>query len=64
MIGSLAVEQLGTGWSVLSGALPIAAFTSNADAWAYVDAHTDEGRADTDRYNRIRIAFSEHATSR
>ena len=29
MTGSLTVEQLGTGWLVLSGALPIAAFTSS-----------------------------------
>jgi len=33
--------------------------TSTGLGWAYVDAHTDDGRADTNRYNRIRIAFSE-----
>jgi hypothetical protein len=33
-------------------------FTSHAAAWAWIDDHTDEGRADSDRYNRIRIAFA------
>jgi hypothetical protein len=39
--------------------LIVATFPTNAEAWAFIDKHTDEGRADTDRYNRIRIAFSE-----
>jgi hypothetical protein len=34
-------------------------FPTNAAAWSWIDRHTDEGRGDTDRYNRIRVAFSE-----
>jgi hypothetical protein len=34
-------------------------FSTNAAAWLWVDRNTDEGRDDTDRFNRIRIAFSE-----
>jgi hypothetical protein len=37
---------------------PIGPFRSHEEAWRWIDQHTDEGRADTDRYNRIRIAFS------
>jgi hypothetical protein len=33
-------------------------FETNAAAWKWIDDHTDEGRDDADRYNRIRIAFS------
>ena len=34
-------------------------FERHEEAWAWIDQHGDEGRADADRYNRIRIAFSE-----
>lgn len=34
-------------------------FHSSEKAWRWIDAHSDEGRDDTDRYNRIRVAFSE-----
>jgi hypothetical protein len=41
----------------------IGPFRTNAEAWAWVDQHTDEGRADLDRYNRIRIAFANSRVS-
>lgn len=44
----------GTNGEVISGP-----FERNEEAWAWVDKHSDAGRADADRYNRIRIAFSE-----
>jgi hypothetical protein len=33
-------------------------FSNHASAWAWVDQNSDEGRADTDRFRRIRTAFS------
>ncbi|MFG1340264.1 hypothetical protein [Xanthobacter autotrophicus] len=34
---------------------PIAkGFSSNAAAWDWIDRHSHEGRADTDRHHRIR----------
>jgi hypothetical protein len=33
-------------------------FPTNEAAWRWLDQHTDAGRADTDRYNANRIAFS------
>ncbi|WP_394109990.1 hypothetical protein [Xanthobacter autotrophicus] len=34
---------------------PIAkGFSSNAAAWNWIDRHSREGRADTDRHHRIR----------
>ena len=34
-------------------------FETNEQAWRWLDAHSAEGRADTERYQRIRIAFSD-----
>jgi hypothetical protein len=34
-------------------------FERHEEAWAWIDQHTDEGRGDTERYQRIRIAFSD-----
>jgi hypothetical protein len=33
-------------------------FATEAEAWAWIDRHGKEGRADSDRHNRIRQAFS------
>jgi hypothetical protein len=37
---------------------PIGPFRSHEAAWRWIDQNTDQGRADSDQYNRIRIAFS------
>jgi hypothetical protein len=36
----------------------IGPFCTHAAACRWIDEHTDSGRTDTNRYNRIRIAFS------
>jgi hypothetical protein len=45
----------GTFWVINATVGP---FLTNEAAWRYVDTHSDEGRADTDRYNWLRIVFS------
>jgi hypothetical protein len=52
------VSEADSGWFVSSGGKHVAGpFDTNAAAWDWIDRHTPEGRDDTDRYNRIRIAF-------
>ena len=47
------------GWIVLRGLdVVVEGLPSHADAWAWIDRHSDEGRADYVRYCRIRQAFS------
>jgi hypothetical protein len=47
-------------WFVTCSSSTIAGpFNTNAEAWSWIDRFTDEGRADLERYQRIRIAFSE-----
>jgi hypothetical protein len=41
----------------------IGPFRTHAEAWRWVDQHTDAGRDDQDRYDRIRIAFSKCGAS-
>lgn len=41
------------GWEI------VAECASNEEAWRFVDKHTDAGRTDYDRANRIRQAFAE-----
>jgi hypothetical protein len=36
----------------------ISGFSSMADAWAWIDKHTDEGRRFRDTHNRIRMSFN------
>jgi hypothetical protein len=48
------------GFVVMDGSIVMAGpFASNAAAWRWLDANDDRGRADTDRYNRLRIAFAD-----
>lgn len=42
----------------------ISGFASHADAWAWLDAHTDDGRKARDAHHRIRMAFAGHSKSR
>jgi len=53
------VAQTASGWWVFSPTR--GPFRTNEAAWRWFDQHTDEGRADTDQYNRIRIAFSKRS---
>lgn len=46
-------------WVEGHGCVLAGPFERNEEAWAWIDKHSDEGRGDADRYNRIRIAFSE-----
>jgi hypothetical protein len=50
------VRRTDSGFWVVSAT--IGPFRDHAAAWRWIDNHTDEGRAGTDKYNRIRIAFS------
>jgi hypothetical protein len=53
------VEQSATGkWWVINAIGP---FRTNESGGT--DQHTDQGRADDDRYNQIRIAFSKCGAS-
>jgi hypothetical protein len=54
------VETVHNGWLVCSSGLQVAArgLHSHAQAWDWIDRNTDEGRADYERYCRIRDAFS------
>jgi hypothetical protein len=57
--GATVTERDG-GFFVMDGAVDLAGpFQTNAAAWRWLDEHGDGGRDDTDRYNRIRVAFSE-----
>lgn len=47
-------------WFVTCSSSTVAGpFVSHAEAWGWIDKFTDEGRADLERYQRIRAAFSE-----
>jgi hypothetical protein len=37
---------------------PVGPFATNAEAWAWIERHTDVGWDDTERYNRIRMAMN------
>jgi hypothetical protein len=50
------VMQSASGFYVANA--KIGPFRTNAEAWRWIDQNTDEGRADLDRYTRIRIAFA------
>ena len=58
--GMKPVETVHNGWIVLASSLGVVArgLRSHAEAWDFIDRNTDEGRADHDRYCRIRDAFS------
>jgi hypothetical protein len=54
------IDELDGGFIVRRGGNVVAGpFASNAEAWSWIDRNTLDGRDDTDRYNRIRDAFSE-----
>jgi len=55
------VRQTASGFWVFNAT--IGPFRDHAAAWRWIDSHTDAGRADTDKYNRIRIAFSKCGAS-
>ena len=54
------VETIHNGWIVLVSSLGVVArgLRSHAQAWDWIDRNTAEGRADYERYCRIRDAFS------
>jgi hypothetical protein len=53
------VEQSSDGWIVADATGKRAGpFDTNAAAWSWIDRHGDEGRDDTERYGRIRMAFN------
>jgi hypothetical protein len=52
------VTQSASGFWVATVKLGAGPFRTNAEAWAWADQHSDEGRADTDRYNRLRVIFA------
>lgn len=52
------VEQSDDGWIVADHAgWRAGPFQTNAQAWS-IDRHSDEGRGNTERYGRIRIALA------
>lgn len=53
-------EQVGEFWIVVDeeGYVYAAGAPSEAHARGWIDSHTDQGRSDTDRANRIRTAFA------
>jgi hypothetical protein len=60
MSNEMRVVPRGCQWWVEGhGCVLAGPFETHAQAWQWVGAHSDEGRADADRYNRIRITFSE-----
>ncbi len=52
------VMQSPSGFWVINA--KIGPFYTHEAAWRWIDQHTDHGRADIDRYNRIRVAFAGH----
>ena len=56
---AVSVVEYGTNnWVVQTALGQVVPFPSQSDAWAWIDALTDEGKAATDRHARIRDAFS------
>jgi hypothetical protein len=53
------LERRGQWWAYKTAHLA-GPFANNAEAWQWLDRNTDEGRADLDRYNQIRMAFAEY----
>ena len=56
---AMAVIQSENGWIVADDTGKRAGpFTTNAQAWSWIDRHSDEGLDDSERYSRIRMAFN------
>jgi hypothetical protein len=54
----MTIEETDGAWHVMDGSTRVAGpFGSNAAAWKWIDDNSDSGRDDSDRYNRIRVAF-------
>ena len=56
----MTVTELSKGnWAVIDsgGSVIRWGFETNADAWAWIDNNTDEGREDAGRFKRNRIIF-------
>jgi hypothetical protein len=51
------IEKDGVHW-VEVGAFTAGPFATNAEAWSWIDRHSNEGLGDTERYDRIRMAVN------
>ena len=64
MDGEYSVEECACGFLVIPEGIGflIGPFPTHAAAWEWIDGNSEEGWDDTDRYNRIRMAFAGRST--